>query len=255
MKAKNAARAVADVTQGMVLATVDIAASPERVFKAISSSEIAKWWGTPELYRVTEWTGELKPGGRFKSSGVGADGMPFAVEGEFLEIDPPRRLVHTWQPGWEPGPPTTVTYRLEALDGGTRVTVRHDGFGDRAESCKSHGDGWVRVMGWLTGFVAPAPATLYFLCRLLPPRPTFMQDLTEPERDAMREHATYWGKHLEAGRAIVYGPVADPKAGYGMGIIAVESVEQARELEENDPAVKRIPGTRYERLPMPRVLY
>ncbi|HXK19219.1 MAG TPA: hypothetical protein VNG33_15505, partial [Polyangiaceae bacterium] len=71
------ARAVADVTAGMLLASVEIKATPERVFRALASEDIAKWWGSPDLYRVTEWSGELKVGGYWRSVGVGRDGKPF----------------------------------------------------------------------------------------------------------------------------------------------------------------------------------
>src|SRR5689334_5229255 len=100
------ARAIADLAEGTILATVDIAAPPERVFRALTdANEMVTWWGSPELYRLTEWRADLRPGGQWKSTGVGADGKPFSVGGEFLEIDPPRRLVHTWSPDWNPGPP------------------------------------------------------------------------------------------------------------------------------------------------------
>jgi uncharacterized protein YndB with AHSA1/START domain len=145
---KSAARAVADLSRGLILASVEIAAPPDRVFTALASAEVADWWGSPELYRVTRWTGEVKPGGAWRSEGVGADGKPFAVGGEFLEIDPPRLLVQTWKPEWVPGPPTTVRYQLDPIPGGTKVTVRHDGFTDTA-SCESHSQGWERVLGWL----------------------------------------------------------------------------------------------------------
>jgi uncharacterized protein YndB with AHSA1/START domain len=36
-------RAVADVTNGMLLAMVEIAASPERVFQALTTGELANW--------------------------------------------------------------------------------------------------------------------------------------------------------------------------------------------------------------------
>jgi uncharacterized protein YndB with AHSA1/START domain len=254
MTPKTAARAVADVTQGTILACVEIAASPERVFKAISSDDITKWWGSPALYRTTAWVGDVRPGGKFKSSGVGADGHTFSVEGEFVEVDPPRKLVHTWKPGWEPdAPATTITYRLEAIAGGTRLTLRHEGFGDRADSCRSHAEGWERVLGWLTGYASAA--RLYFLCRLLPPRPSFMADMNEAELGVMKEHGGYWAQHLAAGTALLYGPVADPKGGWGVGIIAVDSEEQAKQLEANDPAIKSGRGFQYERLPMARALY
>jgi uncharacterized protein YndB with AHSA1/START domain len=149
---KSTARAVADVSAGMLLASIEIAASPERVFKALTSEEIAKWWGGNE-YKVTRWTGELKVGGKWRSEGIGHDGKPFAVIGEFLEIDAPRKLVQTWSPTWESMPPTRVTYLLAEIPGGTRVTVRHEGFAERADACNSHTDGWERVLTWLSGWV------------------------------------------------------------------------------------------------------
>jgi uncharacterized protein YndB with AHSA1/START domain len=91
------ARAVADLTEGTILAAVEIAASPDRVFRAISSAEIATWWGSPSTYRVTQWTGDVRPGGWWRSEGVSADGTSFAVTGEILEVDPPRLLVQTWR--------------------------------------------------------------------------------------------------------------------------------------------------------------
>src|SRR6185437_2284594 len=116
---------------------------------------------------------ELRKGVAWRASGRGADGSPFVVEGAFVEIDPPRKLVMTWKPGWDGGHTTTLTYRLEPTDRGTRVTVRHEGFAGRPEACRSHGAGWELVLGWLErGLMpAPAPADRFFLLRLLPPRP------------------------------------------------------------------------------------
>jgi uncharacterized protein YndB with AHSA1/START domain len=143
------ARAIADLSEGVILATVDIAAPPERVFRAVSSEELTSWWGSAETYRTTKWTGDLRVGGAWRTEGISADGKPFAVGGEFLEIDPPRKLVHTWRPDWDGGDATTVTYNLEPIAGGTRVTVRHEGFAGRPQSCAGHADGWERVLGWL----------------------------------------------------------------------------------------------------------
>jgi uncharacterized protein YndB with AHSA1/START domain len=144
-----AARAVADVTGGLILASVEIAAPIERVFRALTSEEITRWWGSPELYRTTGYTADLRPGGRWRAVGVGADGKEFSVDGEFREVDPPRKVVQTWRYAWDGGGETMLTYRLETIEGGTRVTVRHEGFGDRVESCRSHEQGWERVLGWL----------------------------------------------------------------------------------------------------------
>jgi uncharacterized protein YndB with AHSA1/START domain len=155
------ARSVADLTTGIILASVEIAAPPERVFRALTDpTELTRWWGSPDTYRTEEWTSDLRVGGRWRSRGRGADGRPFSVGGEFLKIDPPRLLVQTWQPDWaEGGLATTITYRLEPTAGGTRLTLRHEGFGEHRAACESHGRGWERVLGWLDAYVtAPAAA-------------------------------------------------------------------------------------------------
>src|SRR6266536_1761796 len=93
----SSARAIADVAQGMLLATIDIAVPAERVFRAITSEEVALWWGSADLYRVTKWTGDLRVGGAWRSDGISKEGKPFSVRGEFREVDPPNKLVQTWQ--------------------------------------------------------------------------------------------------------------------------------------------------------------
>lgn len=142
-------RAVADVTEGLILASVEIAAPMERVFRALASDEITRWWGAEDLYRTTEWSGDVRPGGSWRVAGVAADGKPFSVSGEYLEVESPSKLVMTWLPDWGDATATTVAYRLEAVPGGTRVTVRHTGFIGRADACLSHTQGWERVLGWL----------------------------------------------------------------------------------------------------------
>lgn len=146
-------RAVADLSAGKIVATVEIAAPPARVFQAIGDAdEIPRWWGSADTYRTTSHTADLRPGGKWRSDGIGQDGHAFHVGGELLTIDPPRLLTMTWNPSWDEQP-TTVSYRLEPpADGGTRLTVRHEGFADRAESCKAHGEGWERVLGWLAAY-------------------------------------------------------------------------------------------------------
>jgi len=56
------ARAVADAAKGQLLASVELAATPERVFKAIASSEITSWWVRPGVFDTREWSGEVRAG-------------------------------------------------------------------------------------------------------------------------------------------------------------------------------------------------
>jgi hypothetical protein len=77
-----------------------------------------------------------------------------------------------------------------------------------------------------------------FLYKLIPPRPTFVQDMTEAERKAMGEHAIYWKDLTDRGIAVVFGLVLDPKGPWGVAIVDVADEPDARVLGMNDPAVK-----------------
>jgi uncharacterized protein YndB with AHSA1/START domain len=123
---KTHARAVADVIDGLIVASVEIARAPERVFQALASPEIIEWWVNPGVFDTREWSGDVRVGGRWKASGI-ARGAPYTLEGEFLEVDPPRKLVQTWSRLGMPGEPSVLTYLLEPIAGGTRLTVRHAG--------------------------------------------------------------------------------------------------------------------------------
>jgi uncharacterized protein YndB with AHSA1/START domain len=163
------ARSVADVTEGVIHASVDIAAPPERVFRALTDgTEVVRWWGSPDTYRLTEFSADLRVGGKWRSRGVAVDGKPFEATGEFLEVDAPRRLVQTWIPDWAPGLNTKLSYRLDPIPGGTRLTVRHEGFGTHREAFEGHTRGWERVLGFLNGYLA-ASERPDFVARYLNP--------------------------------------------------------------------------------------
>lgn len=134
----------------VIVGEVEIAAGPEAVFRALTEPErLRSWWGSKETYRIEEWRSELRPGGAWESRGIDSTGGPFSVHGVFLAIEPPRRLVYTWNPSWAEGPETTVSYELVPTDHGTLVRVRHDGFGSADAFRKSHLEGWPAVLGWL----------------------------------------------------------------------------------------------------------
>lgn len=134
------ARAVADVAQGELLASVEIAASRERVFRALASEEITAWWVRPGVFDTREWAGTVHVGGRWRAAGI-TRGEPYVQEGEFLEIESPRKLVHTWDGAGTAARPSTVTYVLESVDRGTRLTLRHAGF-TSGDKCKAFAIGW-----------------------------------------------------------------------------------------------------------------
>jgi uncharacterized protein YndB with AHSA1/START domain len=117
-------RALVDVLDGQIVASIEISASPERVFRALASPEIVNWWVNPGVFDTREWSGDVRVGGRWRASGV-ARGALYVLEGEFLEVRPPRKLVHTWHLVGTPNAPSTVTYELDPINGGTRLNLRH----------------------------------------------------------------------------------------------------------------------------------
>jgi len=161
--------ATATLTQNTdtVLAEIFIAAPPSRVFEAITDlKQRAQWWGKKGLFHVTDSHSDLRPGGRWYEVGSTDDGRPFRVEGEYLEIDPPRLLVHTRSANFAENIPTIVRWELEphevhGLHGsgthrvgtGTMVRVRHSGFAGHLEQAQSHQNGWGASLGWLKSFI------------------------------------------------------------------------------------------------------
>jgi uncharacterized protein YndB with AHSA1/START domain len=247
---KYAARAVADLSSGMVLARVEIAAPPERVYRALTSDEIVKWWGSPEAYTTESWSADFRVGGAWKAMGRGADGVAFSVSGAFLELVPARKVVMTWLADWDGGKETRVTYLLDPIAAGTRLTLRHEGFSDRGESCEQHGAGWESILAWLADFLRPEGAPQFFFSRLIPPRPSFAMDMSTDEEALMREHVAYWRAELSEGKAIVFGPVADPSGTWGLGVARVSDEAELAGLQANDPAIKADKGFRYQTIPM-----
>jgi uncharacterized protein YndB with AHSA1/START domain len=152
--------------QDTIEAEIFVAAPPERVFQALTDpNQMPRWWGQRGMYRVTEWKNDLRPGGKWSSVGVGADGTSFRIDGEYLEIDPPRRLVHTWISSHSGPLQTVVRWELEPREvhslqrgpsrvgTGTMVKLWHQGFAGNPKAAADHGNGWKRVLGWMQAFV------------------------------------------------------------------------------------------------------
>lgn len=139
-------------TDDAVIADVEIQAPPASVFAAITDPEqLVQWWGDDESYRVRNWEADLRVGGKYRSRGAGKDGRPFEVSGEYLEVDPPRVLAHTWVASYG-GPQSVVRWELQPLGAGTRLRVTQSGFKADAQAKAMYSNGWPRVLGWLKGY-------------------------------------------------------------------------------------------------------
>lgn len=107
-----------------------VAAAPERVFPYFTDpARHVEWMGN-------EATLQPEPGGAYRLR----MGDGFGVDGEYLELEPPRRLLVAW--GWAagsgqhakagpqpddaiPAGSTRVAVTVEPDEGGSRVTLRH----------------------------------------------------------------------------------------------------------------------------------
>ena len=123
-----------------------IDAAPEKVFPYLV-----------EPHLLTTWIGEEssndpRPGGLFRLKFDSEN----IVRGEFVEIDPPRRVVYTW--GSEereslPAGSTTVAFDLEPENGGTRVRLRHSEL-PNAHEVEQHSTGWDHFLAELAKVAA-----------------------------------------------------------------------------------------------------
>ncbi len=86
---------------------------------------------------------------------------------------------------------------------------------------------------------APAPPALKtWFVRLIPPRPTFAQDMTDNEHKLMEQHFAYWKDQFAKGVCVFGGPVLDPKGVYGVLAIRASTEDEARAIASADPTVK-----------------
>ena len=109
---------------------VFIKAAPQAIWDAITSGDWAAKYGY--ACRVEY---DLRPGGAytaFANAAMKSHGAPdVIIVGEVIESDPPRKLVQTWHPLWDPGsaaePATRLTWEIDQKPGGfCSVTVTHD---------------------------------------------------------------------------------------------------------------------------------
>src|SRR5256884_3915654 len=98
---------------------IAIAGSPETVWQfLVDPDKATSWIGEPASF-------DPRPGGSYRIGVIpGHTGS-----GEFVELDPPRRLVYTW--GWEPGkdgpnpvPSGSSTIEIELVPAGEGTTLR-----------------------------------------------------------------------------------------------------------------------------------
>jgi uncharacterized protein YndB with AHSA1/START domain len=118
-------------------------APPEEIFRMLTEPpELAQWWG-PHGFTLPAVELNLVEGGRYRFRMAPPDGEPFHLSGEFLEIDPPWRLMYSFQ--WEEPTPddqeTVVDLSLQSDGGGTRLALSQGPFLTE-ERVALHRGGW-----------------------------------------------------------------------------------------------------------------
>jgi uncharacterized protein YndB with AHSA1/START domain len=118
-----------------------IKAPPQTVFAAfVEPAHILKWWG-PDAAPTLLAEMDVRVGGRFRVVFETLDGERHENRGEYLEIDPPARLVMAWWWASTPERRSRVTVSIRPVNSGSELTVRHEMFFDEA-SRDSHLWGW-----------------------------------------------------------------------------------------------------------------
>jgi uncharacterized protein YndB with AHSA1/START domain len=130
-----------------------IAAPRDRVFQAMTQPDYLSAWWAPKGWCTPHVEVDVRVGGKYRF-GMRSETDPamMFVHGEYLEVDPPRRLVFTYI--WEPEGagarwiddgltrlPTTVTIDLIDVQGKTQLTIRHEGF-PTPKGRDQHREGW-----------------------------------------------------------------------------------------------------------------
>jgi len=143
----------ATVASDTIVQEITIKASAERIFEALTDpQQRLKWWGSEGRFQTTHMESNLRPGGRWEMRGIGIDGHPFSVVGEYRNIERPRLLVFTWLPDWQrDATESLVRVDLEEVNGVTTVRLTHSGLVSEA-SRESH-KGWRQILAWLRGYV------------------------------------------------------------------------------------------------------
>ena len=109
-----------------VVVTRRFAASPNAVYRAHTDPAlIQQWMLGPEGWTMPVCISEARPGGHFRYEWTNGKGKGFSLTGEYLELEPGRRIVHVERMHLpDPTPDNHVETRFDVDGTGTLLTVR-----------------------------------------------------------------------------------------------------------------------------------
>ncbi|HWL94331.1 MAG TPA: SRPBCC family protein, partial [Phycisphaerae bacterium] len=131
-----------------------IRAPRERVFDAWLSTEMRrKWWYTGRPEGLHDCEIDARAGGRYVMKQIGSPeemegvdpNFEWVMEGEFVEILRPQRIVFTWKVNHDPPVVNTrVTLEFREVRGGTELTLTHEGLAT-PEMREGTRQGWAQM--------------------------------------------------------------------------------------------------------------
>jgi uncharacterized protein YndB with AHSA1/START domain len=106
-----------------IIFTVELPASPERVFQIfVDKNLIPQWWGPDGLSTIVEQM-DVRPGGIWRFIQHEAEGDEYAFHGVYHEVIPGKRLVYTFEFEGMPGHILLETVTFAVLpEGNTKIT-------------------------------------------------------------------------------------------------------------------------------------
>lgn len=138
-----------------VTITRRFAAAPAQVWHAFTDPGALASWFWPHLDNVVQL--DPRPGGRYRITAAKAQ---LAIVGEYLVVQPPTRLVFTWQ--WDGADEVSrVSITLTADGDDTVLSLVHDRHASDT-SRDNHAAGWRDCLDRLPHALAAHPATVPF---------------------------------------------------------------------------------------------
>src|ERR1700733_8456281 len=109
-----------------LIVTRRFAASPEAVYRAHTDPElIKKWLLGPEGWSMPVCISEARPGGKIRYEWTNGKGGGFYLTGEYVELEPYRRIVHIERMHLPDATPDNLAETRFDPDGaGTLMTIR-----------------------------------------------------------------------------------------------------------------------------------
>jgi len=109
-----------------VVVTRRFAASPEAVYRAHTDPElIQKWMLGPEGWTMPVCISDARPGGKIRFEWADGNGNGFYLTGEFIALEPNRRIVHVERMHLpDPTPDNHVETKFDRAGEGTLLTMR-----------------------------------------------------------------------------------------------------------------------------------